>query len=54
MKVLRQGSGIRKEAVYVVLEIPPEGKREVLGFLPVPHGIDSSVAGRSAKNLVER
>jgi transposase-like protein len=31
VKVLRPGSGIRKEAVYVVLGITPEGQREVLG-----------------------
>lgn len=32
VKVLRQSSGIRKEAVYVALGITPEGQREVLEF----------------------
>ena len=35
VKVLREG-GIRKEAVYVVLGIDPEGHREVLGFYLFP------------------
>lgn len=36
VKVLREG-GIRKEAVYVVLGIDPEGHREVLGFYLFPN-----------------
>ncbi len=36
VKVLREG-GIRKEAVYVVLGIDPEGRREVLGFYLFPN-----------------
>lgn len=32
VKVLRQGSGVRKEAVYVALGITSEGQREALGF----------------------
>jgi|Deesub1362B_J571_1020462.scaffolds.fasta_scaffold00619_2 transposase-like protein len=35
VKVLREG-GIRKEAVYVVLGIDPQGRREVLGFYLFP------------------
>ncbi len=36
VKVLRQGSGIGKEAVYVVLGITQEGQREVVGFYLFP------------------
>jgi len=36
VKVLRRGAGIRKEALYVVLGITPEGKRDILGFYLFP------------------
>ena len=54
VKVLRQGSGIRKEAVYVVLGITPEGKREVLGFYLFP--TESAAVWQEAvlKDLWER
>ncbi len=44
VKLLCQDSRIRKEAVYVVLGITPEGQREVLGFYLFP--TESAAMGR--------
>ncbi|ADW21858.1 transposase [Thermus scotoductus SA-01] len=36
LKVLREGIGVEREAVYVALGVTPGGQRQVLGFWLLP------------------